>query len=236
MTRLLRAGLVELRTVRTLLWLVLALALLVLIPLISIAAASGVIDNAADDRSVARVSAVAVVFAVLLGIIIVGAEGTNGTITQTFLVTPARERVLAAKAIVAVAVGVLMGLLAEAIVLVVAVPGASPDVGESWGVLGGVLVACAAAAPLGVGVGALFHRQGPAIVVTLIWLLIAENVLVLALRNDIRYMPAHVFAAAVSGEGGREDLLSSSGGSVGAVLYAAVAFAAGLVAMSRRDV
>jgi ABC-2 type transport system permease protein len=235
-TRLVRAELLKLRTVRTLLWLVLALALLVLIPLISIAAASGTVDNPADNRSVARIAAIAVVFSLLLGIIIVGAEGTNGTITQSFLVAPVRERVLAAKAFVAAALGVLLGVLAELIVLVVGVPGASLDVGQAGGVLGGVLLACAAAGALGVGVGALFHRQGPGIVVTLIWLLIAENVLSLALRNDIKYMPAHVFAASVSGEGGHEDVLSSSGGVVGAVLYAALFFAVGVVAMSRRDV
>jgi ABC-2 type transport system permease protein len=234
--RLVRSELVKLRTVRTLLWIVLALALLVLIPLISIAAASGAIDNPADDRSVARVAAIAVVFSLLFGIIVVGAEGSNGTITQTFLIAPVRERVLAAKAFVAAAIGVLLGVLATVIVLVVAVPGASLDVGESWGVLGGVLFACAVAGPLGVGVGALFHRQGPGIVVALIWLLIAENVLALALRDDIKYMPAHVFAAAVSGEGGHQNVLSSSGGAVGAVLYAALFFAVGVIAMSRRDV
>lgn len=236
MTRLARAELVKLRTVRTLLWIVIALALLVLIPLISIAFASGTIDNAADDRSLARVTAIAVVFSLLLGIILVGSEASHGTITQTFLVAPVRERVLAAKAFVAAAIGVLLGVLAELIVLAVGVPGASLDVGESWGVLGGVLVACAVAGPLGVGIGALFHRQGPGIVVTLIWLLIGENVLSLALRDDIKYMPAHVFAATVSGEGGHADLLSSSGGAVGAALYAALIFAVGVIAMSRRDV
>lgn len=236
MTRLARAELVKLRTVRTLLWIVIALVLLVLIPLISIAAASGAIENAADDRSVARVAAIAVVFSLLLGIIVVGGEGTNGTITQTFLVAPLRERVLAAKAGLSAAIGVLLGVLAGVIVLAVGVPGASLDVSESWGVLGGVLFACAVAGPLGVGIGALFHRQGPGIVVTLIWLLIAENVLALAVRNDIKYMPAHVFAAAVSGEGAHGDLLSSSGGAVGAALYAALFFAVGVIAMSRRDV
>ena len=37
-----------------------------------------------------------------------GAEGTHGTITQTFLVAPVRERVLWAKAIVAVMLGVTL--------------------------------------------------------------------------------------------------------------------------------
>jgi ABC-2 type transport system permease protein len=175
---------------------------------------------------------------VLLGIIIVGAEGTHGTITQTFLVSPVRERVLIAKAFVAAVLGVLLGLVAEALVLVIGVPGASLHVGNTGRVLAGVLVASAAAGPLGVGIGALFHRQGPAIVVTLIWLLIAESVLVVALTEKIKYLPAHVFAAAVGGEDahGSGDLLSASGGALGALLYAALFLAAGLALMSRRDV
>ena len=176
MTPLVRAEILKLRTVRTLLWVTVAMLALVAIPVISIAASSGATSTAADDRSVARVAAVAVVFAVVLGIAIFGAEGSHGTITQTLLVAPVRERVLAAKAVVAAALGLALGVLAEVVVLIVGVPGVSLNVHNARGVLGGVLFACAAGGVVGVGVGALFHRQGPAIVVTLLWLLIAESV------------------------------------------------------------
>lgn len=237
MTPLVQAEILKLRTVRTLLWVTVAMLALVAIPVISIAASSGATSTAADDRSVARVAAVAVVFAVVLGIAIFGAEGSHGTITQTLLVAPVRERVLAAKAAVAAALGLALGVLAEAVVLVVAVPGVSLNVHNARGVLGGVLFACAAGGVAGVGVGALFHRQGPAIVVTLLWLLIAESVLVVALQDNVKFLPAHVFAAAVAGGGsGNSNLVGSWAGVAGALLYAVAFFAAGAVLFARRDV
>ena len=238
MTRLVAAELLKLRTVRTLMWVTLSMLVLVAIPVISIAASSGSTTSAGDDRSVARVAAVAVVFAVVLGVAIFGAEGSHGTITQTLLVAPARERVLAAKAIVAAALGLALGILAELVVVAVSVPGVALDVHNARGVLGGVLFSCMAAGILGVGVGALFHRQGPAIVVTLLWLLIAESILVVALRDNVRYLPAHVFAAAVAGgdAGGAGDLVRAWPGVVGAGLYAVAFLAAGAAAFARRDV
>jgi ABC-2 type transport system permease protein len=237
-SRLVRAEILKLRTVRTLLWATLAMLLLVAIPVVSIAASSGATTSAGDDRSVARVAAVAVIFAVLLGISIFGAEGSNGTITQTLLVAPVRERVLAAKAIVAAALGLAFGVLAEIVVVGVAVPGVSLSVHNARGVLAGILFASAAGGVLGVGVGAIFHRQGPAVVVTLLWLLIAESILVLALRDRVKYLPAHVFAAAVAGgdSGGDSNLVRAWSGVGGAAFYAVVFLAVGAAVLSRRDV
>ena len=105
MSRLLHAELLKVRTVRTLLWIALAMVLIILLAAISVAVSSAQAATAADDRSIARISAVAVVFALLSGIVVFGSEGSSGTITQTLLVAPVRERVLLAKAGVAVAVG-----------------------------------------------------------------------------------------------------------------------------------
>lgn len=238
MTRLVRAELLKLRTVRTVLWVTLAMLLLVAIPVISVAASSGATTNPGDDRSVARIAAVAVVFALVLGITVFGAEGSHGTITQTLLVAPVRERVLAAKAAVAATLGLALGVLAELVVLAVAVPGVSLSAHNSRGVLAGVLFASAAAGALGVGLGALFHRQGPAIVVTLLWLLIAESILVVAFRDNVKYLPAHAFAAAVAGGGSSNgsELLHPWAGAVAAAIYAAAFLAAGAALLSRRDV
>jgi ABC-type transport system involved in multi-copper enzyme maturation permease subunit len=228
----------KLRTVRTLLWITLGMVALVVIPVVSVVASSGEISTAADDRTVARIAAIAVIFALLLGIIVAGAEGTHGTITQTFLVAPARERVLAAKAIVAVVLGVVLGILAEGLTVLIAVPGASLNLHNARLVLVGVVVACAVAGASGAGLGALFHREGPAIVVALLWLLIAENVLTIALHNDVKYLPGHVFAATVAGTRGssQDDLLGTWPGALGAALYAVGFLVAGGALLSRRDV
>jgi ABC-2 type transport system permease protein len=237
-SRLLRAEVVKLRTVLSLLWVTLAMVALVGISVISVVASAGSIESAADDRSVARISAIAVVFALMLGIIVMGAEGTHGTITQTFLVAPVRERVLAAKAVVAAVVGVALAVVAEALTVVVARAGVSLNLHNSRYVLIGVFIASAAAGALGVGLGAIYHRQGPAIITAFLWLLIVENVLSIGLRNGVKYLPGHVFAATVAGTRGstESDLLGAWPGAAGAVLYALGFLAVGAALLSRRDV
>jgi ABC-2 type transport system permease protein len=237
-SRLVRAEVVKLRTVRSLLWVTLGMLALVGISVISVVASSGAIESAADDRSVARISAIAVLFAMLLGIIVMGAEGTHGTITQTFLVAPVRERVLAAKAIVAAVAGVALAVVAEVLTLLVAGPGISLSVHNARYVLIGVVIASAAAGALGVGLGAVYHRQGPAIITAFLWLLIGESVLAIALHDRVRFLPGHVFAAAVAGTRGssQTDLLGAWPGVFGAVLWAVGFLAAGAAFLARRDV
>jgi len=237
-SRLVRAELMKLRTVRSALWVTLGMVGLVGISVISVVASSGTIETAGNDRSVARIAAIAVLFALLLGIIVMGAEGTHGTITQTFLVAPVRERVLWAKAIVAVVLGVALAAVAEALTLLVAVPGVSLSVHNARYVLVGVLIASAAAGALGVGLGAVYHRQGPAIITAFLWLLIGESVLAIGLRDNVRYLPGHVFAAAVAGTRGsaQNDLVGAWPGALGAALYAGGFLAAGAALLSQRDV
>jgi ABC-type transport system involved in multi-copper enzyme maturation permease subunit len=211
---------------------------LVGISVISVVASTDAIESAARDRSVARISAIAVVFALMQGIIVMGAEGSHGTITQTFLVAPVRERVLAAKALVAAVVGAGLAVAAELLTVVVAVPGLSLSLHEARYVWIGVVIGGAAAGALGVGVGALFHRQGPAIITAFLWLLIGESVLAIALRDGVRFLPAHVFAATVAGtvHSTENDLLGAWAGAFGAVLYTAGFLVAGGALLSRRDV
>jgi ABC-2 type transport system permease protein len=237
-SRLVRAELLKLRTVRSLLWVALGMLVLVGISVISVVASTDAIESAARDRSVARISSIAVVFALLQGIIVMGAEGTHGTITQTFLVAPVRERVLTAKALVAAVVGAALAVAAELLTILVAVPGLSLSVGDAGYVWTGVVIAGAAAGALGVGVGALFHRQGPAIISAFLWLLIGESVLAIALRDGVRFLPAHVFAATVAGtvHSTQNDLVGAWAGAVGAVLYAIGFLAVGAAFLSRRDV
>jgi len=235
---LVQAELLKLRTVRSLLWITLGMLVLVGISVISVVASSDAIQDASRDRSIARISAIAVVFALLQGIIVMGAEGTHGTITQTFLVAPVRERVLAAKALVAAVVGIGLAVAAEVLTVVVAAPGLSLSVHDARYVLIGVLIAGAAAGALGVGLGALFHRQGPAIITAFLWLLIGESVLAIGLRDGVRFLPAHVFAATVAGtvHGSASDLLGAWPGALGAVLYAVAFLIVGSARLSRRDV
>jgi ABC-2 type transport system permease protein len=236
--RLVRAEFVKLRSVRTVLWVLLGMLGLVSVSVISVVASSGTIENAGDDRSVARIAAIAVLFAFILGTVLTGAEGTYGTITQTFLVAPVRERVLAAKVLVAIALGLALGILAEALTLAVAVPGVSLNVHNARLVLSGVLIGCAATAAIGVGLGAIFHRQGPALIVGFVWLLVGESVLAIGLRDNVKYLPGHVVIGTLTGTRAPSDsnLLGAWTGAAGSILYAVAFVAVGAVLLSRRDV
>ena len=70
--------------------------------------------------------------AFLIGITLVTTEWRHGTITRTFLVTPRRERVLMAKELAALIVGVALAVVALALVLAIAVVWLAID-GTSFG-------------------------------------------------------------------------------------------------------
>jgi ABC-2 type transport system permease protein len=102
--------------------------------------------------------------ALLLGVLGMAGEFRHGTATSTFLVTPVRGRVVAAK------------LAAAAVVLAVALPWlpakgvdvdlADPGLGAR---VGGLAAAVALYAVLGTGLGALFRNQFAAVVVGVLW-------------------------------------------------------------------
>jgi len=233
---LLRAELVKIRTVRTLLWVALANLALLLIAAFSVSASENGIQTAEDDRSVAQIAAISVVFALISGIIVMAGEATHGTITQTLLVTPLRERVLVAKAIVAALIGLVLAVLAEAIVLAITVPGASLEIHNARLVLLGVLIGAPLAGALGVGLGAVVHGQGAAIAMSLVWLLIGEHLAPLVSESAAKYTPGRAFGALASGNRIGHDLLGMSAGGVAAAVWAALFVAAGLLALLGRDV
>jgi ABC-type transport system involved in multi-copper enzyme maturation permease subunit len=236
MSALVQSEVLKLATIRTLLWLGLANVALVLLTAVSFSASTAQLETAQDDRDAARIAATALIFALLSGIVVMAGEATHGTITQTLLVTPRRERVLAAKAVVAAVVGFALALVSELLVLAVLFPGSSLDVQNSRLVFLGVLLASALVAALGVGLGAIVHGQGAAIGISLVWLLLGENLVPIVSRAAEKYTPGRAFAALVSGEDAGDGLLSMAGGGVAAVIWTAVFLAAGLITLLGRDV
>jgi len=235
-SELVRSETVKVLTVRAFLWIVLANLALLLITAISVSASEGTLSSASDDRGVAQIAAVSVVFALIGGIVIMAGEASHGTITQTLLVTPVRQRVLASKVIAAAAFGFVLAVVSEAIMLLITVPGASLDVGNSRPVLLGVVIAAPLAGALGVGLGATVHAQGTAIAISLIWLLIGENLATLVLRDGAKYTPGRAFAALTSGDRTGGELLGMFQGGVVSVAWTAAFLAAGLLALVGRDV
>ena len=127
MTALIRSEAVKVRaTRRTMLTIVLALVALVAV------GTAGAVDSAADNRTaldedtvhdvLSGAAGASVFFALVLGILVVTWEYHHRTMTHTLLAAPRRERVLGAKAIVALTCGLVMAAVATALALAAALP------------------------------------------------------------------------------------------------------------------
>lgn len=243
MIRLIRAELVKLSTTRLFLWLgLLIVALSGFVTTITILSTDELSLATLDQqRSIAQFAAVGAIIALIVGIVQASGEYAHGTIAHTFLVTPVRLRVVAAKLIAGAIVGVLVAGFAELVTWTIAaawISGRSvPFWLDSRAILDtylGILGAGALAAVLGVGLGAVLRRQTAAIVIALVWLLVGEPVLSIAGIQE--YAPGHAIAAvAVAGERSSE-LLGLWPGLLVALVYGTAFAAAGAVAMERSDV
>ena len=135
-------------------------------------------------------------FALLLGIIALSGEFRHGTITHTFLATPTRGRVVLAKLLTYAAIGLALGVLGVLVTLAVAVPWlAVTDVDVTLAdrdvavVVVGLLATGALWGALGVGVATLVRNQVAAVVGALVWLLVAEPLLIVLLPEVGRWTP-----------------------------------------------
>jgi ABC-2 type transport system permease protein len=237
MRRLVHAELLKVFTVRTLLWLALGESAFVVVALVARVVTFKGTHDAAVDRGTAQHAAVSILFALLAGVLIMASESTHGTITQTFLVAPVRERIVAAKVLVGAAAGAALAVLAEVLTIAIGAPGGILDVGNASLVFVGIVIGAALAAALGTGLGAIFRGQGSAIAVALVWLLVGESLVAAAVGHGVRFFPGHVFAATARGlRSGTGDVLGTWSGAAVAALYAAAFVAAGTALLSRRDV
>jgi ABC-2 type transport system permease protein len=247
-TALVRSELLKVRTTRS--WWA---YLIVLVLLVGGGTAVEVGSRSAGERhgldfQLALVDLVGItsLLAIILGITFVTTEFRHGTITPTLLVTPNRERVLAGKLLAGLIVAVLLALLAFLVIVAIALPWTSIDGGElgltDADVLersGQALLGVVLWLLMGVAIGSTVHSQIAALVGTLIWLFVVENLLwgLFAWRDVDRlaeYLPFRALDAA-DGVGG-EDLLSYGGGVAVSLAWILVIGAAGVVRTRRRDI
>jgi hypothetical protein len=186
----------------------------------------------------------AALFTALLGALSITSEIRHGTIRATFLVSPRRGRVVAAKVWVNMLIGAGFGLAAcalaagggTAMLRVRGIDVQLDGVDYALLVVGGTAAAALWAA-IGVGVGALVRNQVPTLIGICAWLLFLEGLLVgdVAGLGDVgRFLPGAA-AAAISGQD-PGTLLAPLVGLVLLAAYAAAAALAGSLATSRRDV
>jgi ABC-2 type transport system permease protein len=196
------------------------------------------------QRDLTSTAGFAVLFALLYGILVVTTEFRHGTMTPTLLVTPVRERLVAAKTIAAAATAIVVAVLALLLALGiaftwVAARGASLHVdGELGANIAGLIGAAGLWGALGVAVGTLLQSQVAAFAGALVWLLIVEPLV--ELLTDLGgldvgpYLPGSAIdALAATPEG---DLLPAWAGLAVSLGYVALFGALALVLFARRDV
>jgi ABC-2 type transport system permease protein len=204
------------------------------------------VDSSSEQLTVllGRGEFLGTVFAALLGAMSITAEIRHGTIRPTFLVSPWRGRVVAAKVGVSMLIGAGFGLAAGAVAAGVgtaALRARGIDIrldGRDYALLlAGGAPAAALWAAIGVGVGALVRHQVPTLVGICAWLLFVEGLLVgdVAGVGDVGRFAPGAAAAAITGQD-PGTLLSPAFGLVLLALYAGAAAIAGSLATSRRDV
>ncbi|MGJ6979201.1 ABC transporter permease subunit [Aestuariimicrobium soli] len=128
-------------------------------------------------------TAIGYVFPLLIGTMMITGEVRHQTLTPTFLATPRRWRVLAAKLVVGAVLGVLHGLVAVVASVapsagLLAAMGLPTDLDTEriWALLARMLVATVLWVLIGIGVGALVRHQVAAIVGVIVFTQFVEPI------------------------------------------------------------
>jgi ABC-2 type transport system permease protein len=244
----LRSELLKQRTTRTspvlLAWMIGLVVVVVVLHLAGFSAA----DLSQEDNQ-ARIlglgTSIGVLFAALLGALSITGEFRTGTIRPTLLVSPRRTRVIAAKTLVSMLIGLSVGLIAAALTagaeaVGLALRGIHIDLGggDYTQLLAGVAVAAALFAAIGVGVGAVVRNQVAAVVGLCVWLLFLEPLLLGDVPGVAKYAPeasAGAIAGAIQSQIA-DTLVAPALGGLLLVVYAVLAGVFGSLALTRRDV
>lgn len=156
--------------------------------------------SAAGQTAATTASGFAMIIAAVMGALAATGEFRHSSAALTYLATPHRERVLAAKSAAGSAIGAVFGFLAALVTTVIGVSIIAGN-GDHTKVGVGSLIAHAAGAALGaalmaaigVAVGTLVRSQLAAVIGVFVWCLVLESVvgdLVHAVRPYLPYTAA----------------------------------------------
>ena len=248
MTRLIRAEVVKLRSIRTYRLLALGALALIAAGVTATSLTASHTGGADPARATLALAGLAQTFALIAGALAVTTEFRHKTITQAVLITPRRTPLLTAKASTLTVAGLAFGLLASGAAAAITLPVLASrhivshvDAAQLAAIIAGGAVATALAAALGVGVGAVIRNQVGAVVAVLGLLYVAEPLL--------GFIPHAGAAVQTYGLGGlASGATATTGfptsahllGQVPAALvlaaYALAFLAAGAVLLRRRDI
>jgi len=248
MSALLRSELLKQRTTRTnillLLWMIGLVALVVLLHVFSLSAAT-IHPRDGQLKVLGWGTSIGALFASLLGAMSITGELRHGTIRPTLLATPNRARVIAAKVGASALAGVALGLLAEGLTAAIESAGLAVRgipvalTGSDYvQLLAGGAAAAALWATIGVGVGALVRNQIGAMIGLCVWMLLIETTLIGNVPSAGKFAPG-ASAGAIAGAIQTQTAASLLAPVVGGLLlaaYAGLAAGAGTLAIARRDI
>ena len=243
MTDRLLSELRKMRSTRTNLGLLAGMIALILVFLLVIGL-TGTSSDLADHDHQHRIFAVgtqAALFATLIGVMAITSEFRHGTIRPTFVVTPRRGRVVVAKVVSSLLMGLVFGAFAIGLSfgigsVVLLARGAHLVLGGNHLLLLvlGTIAMTALWAVLGVGFGAVLKNQVFAVIALIVWTGVVNPILNGALPGAGRWTPTAASASLTADPA--EFLLSPLGGGLLLIAYAAVFVAAGAFVVAHRDV
>jgi hypothetical protein len=172
---------------------------------------------------------------------LVTSEYRFGTIRPTFLITPVRSRVLAAKVVAGALAGIAFGILGEAIgwaigytVLDARGIAVVLNSGDILLLTLGGLAGVALWGAIGAALGAIIHNQVGSIIALLAWGLVVDNLLFGLAPSVGRFMPDRASDALM---GLRvHHLLSPGVGAMILIAWAAVLGVVGIALSARQDI
>ena len=234
----------KLRTTRT------PLVLLAAAQVVIVAGVSGlfvgghvdIADPVTAQRAIAHAGLVSI-FSLILGIFAVAGEYRHKTVTDTYLGTPRRGQVVAAKLGTYALAGALFGVISTVIAVAataiwLGAKGGSLDIGSAavWRTLAGCVVWNACFAAIGVGVGALIRNVIPAVAGALAWLALVEGIVGQLIGDLGRWLPFRSGQALEDVPFPGMTLLPQWGGGVVLATYAAIFAVLAVSTTVRRDV
>ena len=201
MKDLIAAELFKLRTIASTWWILLATLVFVVLEELAFVFGNGQGSGpgqAQDPQMLGRALAAAgtaEIVVLTLGILALSQEFRFGTAAATFLVTPRRGRVVAAKMAALAVIGVGFGLVSVGLALPVAMwlidlnHGTVLWTDRVWWTLLGDALCMILYGPLGVAIGALVRNQVAAIAGCYVWLLIVEALVTGLAPGLARWLP-----------------------------------------------
>lgn len=251
MTATVRSEWIKLLSIRSPYWCIAAVAVLSL-GIAALLAGVGAFTGAAGDPitdtddayiALSGLSGFGTIVLMIMAVLGITSEFRFGTIRSTFAAQPRRGLVLGAKAAVfgglAVAVTVVLAVLSLLLASAL-ISGGSIDLGSDSAVrqIWGIPVVAFCFVLVGLGVGAIIRHTAGALVVLLLWVFVLESIIAILPKVGSQVGPFLPFRNAdrfLAGGGG-DDFHWGIYGSIGYfAVIAVVVFAAGLLALSRRD-